>query len=185
MITTTCIQTHILRLQYLHARLGGMYVADLKTGGCRAKCFSTALEIASKYIDILYCYKAFPATPRGVVAIEATSISNVSEAINDISLLGFIAGVEYYDGKIFVWWYQQGVFILPAILACCDPIDPLIGVVYEDITTDPCELVSAWNCLTPSELCDILNHGYGILNVAEPDYGTALPESLDTHFLNL
>lgn len=185
MITTTCINNHILRLQYLHARLGGIYLADLQVGGCHTDCYSNALIIGSKYIDMLYCYKSFPIAPEGVLAIDATTVANVSEAIHDISLIVGIAGVEYYDNTIYTWWYIVSATMVADILACCTPVVPDTSVTYTDITADPCELISAWNCLTPDELCNVINHGYSILNVHEPNYGSVLPESLDTNFLNI
>jgi hypothetical protein len=162
-----------------------MYSAELKVGGCHTKCFSTSLIIASKYIDILYCYRAFPAMPQGVIAIDADTVDNLTEAINDISLLAGVAGIELHGGLVYVWWYIVSPTMIADIIALCDPVDPTIGVTYTDITSDPCDLISAWNCLTPDELCTVINHGYSILNVHEPDYGSVLPESLDTNFLNI
>lgn len=185
MITTTCIETHILRLQYLHARLGGLYTADLQVGGCHTTCYSNALIIASKYIDMLYCYKVFPTAPEGVIAIDLSTVENVSEAIHDISLIAGISGVEVYDNILYAWWYVVEPTMVAQILACCDPVDIDAGVSYTDITEDPCVLISAWNCLTPDELCGIINHAYGLMNVPEPNYGSVLPESIDINFLNI
>lgn len=184
MITTSCIQTHILRLQYLQARLAGMYVAEMKTGGCRRDCFANSLIITSKYISTLYCYRAFSTTPEMVLAIDLTSVTNTGEAIVSIENWTIPTSVELQGDTLYVYSYNPASQI-GVIIGFFTPVDPDVGVVYEDITTDPCDLISAWNCLSPLQLCAIINHGYSLLNVPEATYGSVLPESIDIHSLNI
>jgi len=174
-LTQANIQDHILAVQCLQGEHAKTLLKGLNYGRQDTDCLVSANNQVTAYLRVLYEYEGFSAEPifawkfvfgkedasstitvtvGGVpyaVTNPLTATAEENAAFFFAGWLAAIPGIEanIIDNVVYLWGYTTGVI---------GTINANVG--FEDITTDPNEILDVKNCLTHEEFCIITQAAY-------------------------
>lgn len=161
----SCRDTHIALMQCKFGDLGYQLVQSLKIHSPELPCLKMKAVVIDQYLSMMYCYQALPATLTyfysfGTELLTSTEITDVTTAINSLS----IYTVEYdsADNLLYVYSYNAGALHADVLAAIATVTTT--STAATDLILTPEVLLNWWNCITYTQFCNIINHGYSMLD---------------------
>ena len=179
MYTLSCRNKHIQAIQCLHGQLGGTLATALATGRGDTSCLVKRVNIIRAYLRILYCHWAPTKEMNHLSSISIDALS-VSLTIDQTTVAGgliqyssagvtnYIVGLEaildMFDAdpnisgnivgnKLYIWSSSPDAPVY----------SNLTNITIEELTNSTEDFLLKKNCLTDSQINDIITSAYKVL----------------------
>lgn len=187
-MTQADLNTHIIHTQNLYADLvNDKYLAKLKLGKVCDEA-ELSMVVVRKYLKYLYKYQPFAGTVTYAYKFEIVRLTDTTVDINitigaesitysgtgtlnDIltffktsfnnsGVYAFVA--EVIDGILYIYSFDVALTFLTATTVSTTDI-LRATIAQTNIQNTYCTILDLKNCLTTTQLCDIINSGYSLL----------------------
>jgi hypothetical protein len=168
---TGCRNTHIALIQCAYKDLAYQFVESAGMGSSELPCLSLKMKIVSKYLSMLYCYKTLTtdftfAYQFDVSSLEYSDIQLIEYQIATGLAITYYTSYDTENNYLYVYSYTVGANLTDihnAILVVTSTTLP-----ETDVIDNLDFLLDLWNCITYTQLCNIINHAYSLTTIAHP-----------------
>ena len=149
-MTTDCRNTYIALIQCAYGNLGYQLSEALKIEDTELDCIERKAEIVDAYLDMMYCYSAFPAalTYFYTYQLNMYTPAQITAIFAGITALNiYDTDYDYSSQTLYVYSYNVSATnadilnILPVVVP---PITP----IYTNQITNQGILLNFWNCIS-------------------------------------
>ena len=143
-----CRNIHIALLQCAYKDLAYQFVESAGMGSSELPCLSMKMKIISKYLSMMYCYKALDtdltyAYQFDVSVLTYAEIVDIQDAIDLLSI--YYTSYDTADNYLYVYSYNVGALHADILAAIATVTSLTLTAV--DVIDEPDFLLDLWNCL--------------------------------------